>query len=74
MKKYYLVAEKRPYGDSTHYGVFVSDVSKGRIVLMEIEAESYLEAVRQVSFHVHGAGNDAYCGLGPDGKAYSETL
>ena len=46
MRKYYLVAEKAGNG----YFVFVHDNPKGRIVLMEVEAPSFVEAQKKFSF------------------------
>lgn len=67
MRKYYLVAEAKLNGN---YNVFVTDNANGRIVLMEIEANSYSEAVKRVSFSALNMGKSVWCGVRADGKPY----
>ena len=67
MKKYYLVAEKTYDG---RFHVFVTDNAKGRIALLEVEANSFLEASKMFSFSVKGIGKTAFCGVTPSGKVY----
>lgn len=69
MKKYYLVAEK----DGTHTTVKVSDsVGVGRVCLMELEAASFADAVKMVSFSAAGCGKTAICGVARNGQPYAE--
>ena len=68
MKTYYLVAETQYDGKIK---VFVSDNTNWRDVLMEIEAESFIDAVKKISFSAHGINNDSYCGVDANGNAYA---
>lgn len=68
MRKYYLVSEKKYDGG---FDVFVTDnAGAGRSVLMEIEARSFSEAVKQVHFSVRSMGKAAYCGVDVHGNPY----
>lgn len=70
MKTYYLIAES----DGNLTNVRVSDAAgPGRTVLMEIEAESFAQAVRKVTFSAKGQGKTAICGIGPHGP-YAEVM
>lgn len=70
MKTYYLIAESD--GDLTN--VRVSDAAgPGRTILMEIEAESFAQAVRRVTFSAKSMGKTAICGVGPQGP-YAEIV
>ena len=72
MNSYYLIAEYDRTLD--HYDVRVSDAGgQGRTVLMVIEAESYAEAVRKVSFSARSMGRTAICGVAPKGP-YAEIV
>ena len=68
MRKYYLVSEKEATGGIR---VFVSDnAGVGRTVLMELEAESFAEASKQVKFSCRGMGETAWCGVAVNGMPY----
>ena len=54
MKKYYLVAEE----SGKRFDVHLTDVEKGKKVLMEIEAASYDEAAKRISYNLRYAGKD----------------
>ena len=70
-RKYYIVSEEA----LGHITVRVSDtVGAGRTELLEIEANSYAEAVRKVSFSATGMGKTAVCGVKQDGEAYAEVI
>ena len=70
MKTYYLIVEYEKTLD--RYEVRVSDAAgPGGTVLLEIEAESYAQAVRKVSFSARSMGKTAVCGVGPEGP-YAE--
>lgn len=72
MKKYYLIAEYDKTLD--HYDVRVSDAAgPSGTVLMEIEAESFAQAVRKVTFSAKSMGKTAICGVGPQGP-YAEVV
>ncbi len=70
VNRYYLIAEgKNPIT------IRVSDsLDPGRTVLMELEAESYSQAVKMVSFSVRNMGKAAICGVKPNGEPYAEVI
>ena len=68
MKKYFLVAEKTHDGS---FQVFATDnAGSGRSVLMEIDADSFSDAVKKVRFSARNAGRAAYCGVDVNGRPY----
>ena len=67
MRKYFLVAEKKYNGN---FNVFVTDNSRGCTVLMEIEADSFSEAVKRVSFTAHNMGKGVFCGVDANGNPF----
>lgn len=67
MRKYYLVSERKPTGG---FRVFVTDNTNGRTVLMELEAESFADASKQVSFSARGMGDEVWCGVAANGTPY----
>ena len=72
MKRYYLIAEYDRTAD--HYSVRVSDAAgPGSTILMEIEADSYANAVRKVAFSAKGQGKTVICSVGPQGP-YAEII
>ena len=70
MKKYYLIAEgKDPIT------VCVSDtLGQGRTSLLELEAESYSQAVKMVCFSARNMGKAAICGVKANGDLYAEVV
>lgn len=70
MKRYYLIAEgKNPIT------VRVSDsLGQGRTALLELEAESYSQAVKMVSFSARNMGKAAICGVKASGEPYAEVI
>ena len=68
MKKYYLVAEKMPMGNS--FTVRVTDNPRGLEILKEFEAESFSEAVKQYSFSARNMGKAVFCGVDGKGNPY----
>lgn len=69
MRTYWLVADKEYNGTLK---VHVSDVPSraGRSVLMKLDAKSYDEAVKMVSFSVWTAGRSVWCGVDVNGRPY----
>lgn len=70
MKRYYLIAEgKNPFT------VRVSDgLAPGYTKLLELEAESYSQAVKMVSFSARNMGKAAICGVKANGEPYAEVV
>lgn len=70
MRKYYLIAEgKDPIT------VRVSDtLGQGCTALLELEAESYSQAVKMVSFSARNMGKAAICGVKANGEPYAEVV
>lgn len=69
MRKYYLIAEgKDPIT------VRVSDaLGQGRTALLELDAESYSQAVKMISFSARNMGKAAICGVRANGEPYAEV-
>lgn len=70
LKRYYLIAEGT--GPIT---VRVSDsLGQGHTALLELEAESYSQVVKMISFSARNIGKAAICGVRANGEPYAEVV
>lgn len=68
MRKYYIVAE---VADGLIHVRVVDALTAGRACLMEIQANSFAEASKMVTFSACGCGKTAICGVSGSGKPYA---